>query len=339
LNNAADWRQRLRSLLSFPESDHVRRFLHNDVVPALKEFASELERYDVRGAGGGARRRSQTACVWRCCNGDETDFVYEVRCREHAVPDMNTWAMADRYYRAEVHLAQGGQDYCVMGWSREQITLDALKQYDQPPGVPAEHALAEGSVPWPQRPVFAAAPGRVAPQDSLKAIHGSLRRAVPALKGLAVLPGQHRSVAELQPGKARVERVAFEEFVVGAEGHHPAFIHHGDTIGVADRGQAVGDDDRGAFVHQFRDSQLYLVLALGVQGTGGLVQEQDLRIHEHGPGQGHALALAAGQAHAAFAEIAVVALGEGTDEVVGVGAAGGSSISSRLASGRPYAML
>jgi hypothetical protein len=49
----------------------------------------------------------------------------------------------------------------------------------------------------------------------------------------------------------------------------------------------------------------------------------DLRIHEHGPGQGDALALAAGEAHAAFAEIAVVALGQGADEVVGVGAAGG----------------
>jgi choline/glycine/proline betaine transport protein len=36
---------------------------------------------------------------------------------------------AERYYRAEVHLAQGGQDYCVMGWSQDQITHDLLQHY------------------------------------------------------------------------------------------------------------------------------------------------------------------------------------------------------------------
>jgi choline/glycine/proline betaine transport protein len=127
LNNAADWRQRLRSLMSFPESDHVRRFLHNDVVPALKEFASELERYDVQARVVETPAQSDRVRL-EVLNGDETDFVYEVRCREHAVPHEHL-GDADRYYRAEVHLAQGGQDYCVMGWTRDQITLDALKQY------------------------------------------------------------------------------------------------------------------------------------------------------------------------------------------------------------------
>ncbi|MEQ8803894.1 MAG: hypothetical protein RLP45_17810, partial [Haliea sp.] len=37
---------------------------------------------------------------------------------------------ADKYYRAEVHLFRGGQDYDVMGWTREQIMHDLLWQYE-----------------------------------------------------------------------------------------------------------------------------------------------------------------------------------------------------------------
>ncbi len=59
--------------------------------------------------------------------------------------------------------------------------------------------------------------------------------------------------------------------------------------------QAMGDNDRGAILHQFLQGQLHLVFALGVQGAGRLIQQQDFRIVENGPGQRDALALAAGQ--------------------------------------------
>jgi choline/glycine/proline betaine transport protein len=39
-------------------------------------------------------------------------------------------AEGDRYFRAEVHLSQGGQDYCIMGWTRDQITHDVLNHYE-----------------------------------------------------------------------------------------------------------------------------------------------------------------------------------------------------------------
>jgi choline/glycine/proline betaine transport protein len=37
----------------------------------------------------------------------------------------------DRYYRAEVQLLEGGQDYDVMGYSKEQIITDVLSQYER----------------------------------------------------------------------------------------------------------------------------------------------------------------------------------------------------------------
>nr|WP_068439476.1 hypothetical protein [Providencia heimbachae] len=36
-----------------------------------------------------------------------------------------------RYYRAEIHLKEGGQDYDVMGWAKEQIIHDILDQYEK----------------------------------------------------------------------------------------------------------------------------------------------------------------------------------------------------------------
>ena len=63
------------------------------------------------------------------------DFSYEVRARLHPMPDASLSAgtsgdKAASFYRAEVHLAEGGQDYDVMGWSQEQVIVDILNQYE-----------------------------------------------------------------------------------------------------------------------------------------------------------------------------------------------------------------
>jgi hypothetical protein len=60
--------------------------------------------------------------------------------------------------------------------------------------------------------------------------------------------------------------------------------------------------------HQVLQGILHQALALGVEGAGGLVQQQQRRVAQDGAGHGDALALAAGQAHAALAEEGVVAL-------------------------------
>ena len=35
------------------------------------------------------------------------------------------------YFRAEVHLKEGGQNYDLMGWSREDAISDILDQYEK----------------------------------------------------------------------------------------------------------------------------------------------------------------------------------------------------------------
>ena len=36
-----------------------------------------------------------------------------------------------RYYRAEVHLSEGSQDYDLVGYTKEQIINDILDQYER----------------------------------------------------------------------------------------------------------------------------------------------------------------------------------------------------------------
>jgi choline/glycine/proline betaine transport protein len=132
-----DWRRRLANLLDFPGDSTVQAFQREAVLPALREFAGELQAHDVqaRVINDIAPRGAVRLEVF---HGDERDFVYEVRCRAHPLPGEGVAGRAledlgdgEKFYRAEVHLAEGGQDYCVMGWSREQITHDVLGQYEK----------------------------------------------------------------------------------------------------------------------------------------------------------------------------------------------------------------
>jgi choline/glycine/proline betaine transport protein len=36
-----------------------------------------------------------------------------------------------QYFRAEVHLKEGGQDYDLMGWSRDDVIGDIIDQYEK----------------------------------------------------------------------------------------------------------------------------------------------------------------------------------------------------------------
>ena len=61
----------------------------------------------------------------------------------------------------------------------------------------------------------------------------------------------------------------------------------------------------------------------GVDGAGGVVEDEDARVVEEGPGQGDPLALAAREREAPLADDGVVALREVLDELVGLGGPGG----------------
>ncbi len=58
----------------------------------------------------------------------------------------------------------------------------------------------------------------------------------------------------------------------------PPVAHHDDAFRRADRREAVGDYERGARRHQAFKRLLDKPLALGIERTGRLIEQQDWRI-------------------------------------------------------------
>ena len=99
----------------------------------MRQFAEELRQHGLQVDVDRTQDGQQAdLTVW---HDDEVDFRYAIIARRHHKPgDMLDADRADEdafYYRAEVQLSEGGQDYDVMGWSEEQIIHDLLEQYEK----------------------------------------------------------------------------------------------------------------------------------------------------------------------------------------------------------------
>ena len=127
----------------------------------------------------------------------------------------------------------------------------------------------------------------------------------------------------LHVAQAFVVAVEGKKFFMAAAFHNLSFVQHTDFISIADGGQAVGNSDGGAVLHQVLQRLLHHLFRFRVEGGGRFVQNQDGRVLQDGAGDAHPLALPAGQFAAPVAYHGVVSLFAGHDEVVGVGYLGG----------------
>ncbi|MFC0269548.1 BCCT family transporter [Kushneria aurantia] len=128
------WQNRLQTLVSSPRRQQVNNFLHETVAPALKEVSEEFKKQqlDTR------ITEEDDRCYLRVGHGDEIDFVYGIRVRPYAAPSFtlnsvrrNTSNDKRSHYRAEVFLREGGQQYNVMGYAKQQVIGDVLDQYEK----------------------------------------------------------------------------------------------------------------------------------------------------------------------------------------------------------------
>ncbi|MEO0973835.1 MAG: BCCT family transporter, partial [Pseudomonadota bacterium] len=131
-SSTPDWERRLGNLLSRPTSSQVRRFQLDVVLPAMREFATALQRHGVV-AHIDEDIEQQGIVTLQVPREAEHEFRYEVResttAGSSATTDGELVDEPSAYQRAEVHLSEGGQDYCIMGWSAEQVRLDILEQF------------------------------------------------------------------------------------------------------------------------------------------------------------------------------------------------------------------
>jgi choline/glycine/proline betaine transport protein len=129
------WKSRLRGMVSFPGRARVEAFLRDVATPALNAVADELRGHGLEVEVKEADDRA-TLIVG---HAEETDFLYGVRIRGYARPSITMrqlehskrHADSDQYFRADVFLSEGGQDYDLMGFTREQVISDVLDQYEK----------------------------------------------------------------------------------------------------------------------------------------------------------------------------------------------------------------
>ena len=85
------------------------------------------------------------------------------------------------------------------------------------------------------------------------------------------------TMAGLLPPQPRIEPTTLEQLAMVAPLHDPSLIQHAGLIRSHDRAQPMGD-------HQHRALPLE-PLALAVEGTGGLIEDQQLRLAQDCPRQ------------------------------------------------------
>ena len=125
------WEERLRNMVMMPRRRHVERFIDGIVRAAMEDVSAALQN-----AGYVTRiEQDNESLSMTIEHGDQLDFIYGVYPVEAARPSLTVEEAENdpqsRYYRAEVYLREGGQDYDVMGWSRDQVISDILDQYER----------------------------------------------------------------------------------------------------------------------------------------------------------------------------------------------------------------
>lgn len=134
--SAGGWQRRLRNLTMFTRRSHVVRFIEEVVKPACDDVAEELAKqsYEANVSTGEDGR-----VRFELIHEEKVYFAYEVRPRHYPLPEVITRSLEDDhsdssesriYFRADVHLLEGGQDYDIMGWSKEDVIGDILDQYE-----------------------------------------------------------------------------------------------------------------------------------------------------------------------------------------------------------------
>ncbi|WP_019372405.1 choline BCCT transporter BetT [Pseudomonas aeruginosa] len=129
------WKRRLSQAVHFPSRDEVYRFMNDVVRPAISEVS---EVFREKGLAVNAQLDPGNASLsLEIGHGEQHRFLYQVLMRGYFTPSFARAGMGGlhlknrRYFRAEVHLAEGSQDYDLMGYTKEQIINDMLDQYER----------------------------------------------------------------------------------------------------------------------------------------------------------------------------------------------------------------
>jgi choline/glycine/proline betaine transport protein len=125
------YKQRIDKILTIADESQVRAFIQTSVNSALNKLKEE---FDANGAQVKLDSDKDSVFI-KLFHGNEIDFIYGIRLCQYQPPSFTISSFESRknkvYFRAEVFLTEGGQNYDVMGYSEEQIINDMLTNYER----------------------------------------------------------------------------------------------------------------------------------------------------------------------------------------------------------------
>lgn len=131
-DNSGSWKEQLDNMILLPQKSNVRQFVQSTVFNCMTEISEYLTE---KGMTAKAEHIEQKGAKLIVQHGDELPFVYAVYMSKHSSPighideEIDNNDQDESYFRADVHLTEGGQGYDIMGWSTQAIRADILNQY------------------------------------------------------------------------------------------------------------------------------------------------------------------------------------------------------------------
>jgi choline/glycine/proline betaine transport protein len=126
------WQSRLKAMLGRFKEGEAQAYLETTARQAMEEVLAQLTTQNILHAGIEAEENSIRLTAGQ---GEEFDFLYEIKLREYslpsvAFPELPTKKSERNYWRAEVTLLEGAQQYDVAGYSKEELMSDILTQFE-----------------------------------------------------------------------------------------------------------------------------------------------------------------------------------------------------------------
>ena len=106
--------------------------------------------------------------------------------------------------------------------------------------------------------------------------------------------------------KAEIIALLLHEFLMSPFFHFAALVDNDNTVGILDGRKAVGNNQRGASLHEGEYSPLNHLLRCGINAGGRFVEHQDLRVEGHGPRERNQLLFAGGEVIPALSDLFVI---------------------------------
>lgn len=129
-SNGENWKKRIKLMVNTPKFKQIESFIESSVRESFEGVSNEFKK---QGLEVQIKERDDGVSL-HVHHGEEVDFLYRVAIREFEPPSFTLSGGKQEnklYYRAEVLLKEGGQNYDIMGFTKEQIIADILDQYEK----------------------------------------------------------------------------------------------------------------------------------------------------------------------------------------------------------------